>query len=105
LPGGSRLHTPVWIDGKAPRYWVVMAVALLLFSLSWVLIIHYLHSFATTKPDAMHSLSMMTGNHVQYYPRIVVWVAEYGLFVVMVWMFILALIMAFKRRMVLKENR
>jgi hypothetical protein len=105
LPGGSRLYEPVWVDGKAPRYWAVMAVALILFSVSWVLIIWYLQGFATTKPDALHSLSMMKGNHIQYYPPVVVWVAEYGLFVVMVWVFILALIVAFKRTMVLKGRR
>lgn len=79
-----------------------MAIGLLIFCLSCVLIIRYLPNFATTKPDATHSLAMMNGNHVQYYPPLAVWITEYGLFVVMVWTFILALIMAFKRTSVSK---
>jgi hypothetical protein len=105
LPGASSRFTYVWNEGKPPRYWVVLAVMLLIFVFFWVLTIHYLSSFARVKPDPMHSVSMMEGNVVRYYPPVVIWIAYYGLFIVMAWMFILAVIMAFKRTMVPRGKR
>ena len=103
MPGGGRPFTYVWVDGKAPRYWTVMAIALCVFVLCWFSIIGNLPRFATTKPDSIHSLSIMKGSFIQYYPPVVVWIAEYGLFMVMGWIFVLALIMAFKRTVVWKR--
>ena len=103
MPGAGRPFKYVWVDGKAPRYWTVMAIALCAFVLCWVSIISNLPRFAAAKPDTIHSYPMMgNGSSIHYYPSVVVWIAEYGLFIVVAWMFVLALIMAFKRTMVWK---
>jgi hypothetical protein len=80
-----------------------MATALCVFVFLWISIISNLRRFATTEPDRIHSFSIMNGNRIHYYPPVVVWIAEYGLFIVMAWLFILALVMAFKRTMVWKK--
>ncbi len=74
MPGASHQYTHVWDEGKPPRYWVLLGVTLLGFVLFWILTIHYFSSFAQTKPDSIHSVSMMEGNVVRYYPPVVIWV-------------------------------
>jgi hypothetical protein len=99
MPGG-RVYKFVWVDGKPPRYWTICAIALLLFALGWLTLAHFFLRFGLTHPDAMHSSSRVFDDKVYYFPAAVLWLHDYGLFVVMAWMFVLALIMAFHRRMV-----
>jgi len=100
VPGGTRAYKFVWVNGKPPRYWTILAIALLLFSLFWVMLAHFFWRFGLTHSDALHSSSRFFDDKVYYFPAVVLWLHDYGLFVVMAWMFVLAVIMAFYRRMV-----
>jgi hypothetical protein len=102
LPGGSRTHIHVWDEGKPPRYWVVLAILLLCFVLFWLLTVFFLPNAGSVKPDNLHSVPSFVGNRMEFFPVPLVWVADYGLFAVMVWLFLLGLIMAVKRTSVPK---
>lgn len=90
---------------KRPRYWVALAVALLVFLVIWIVVVRCLPRFASTAPDAIHSVSLLKGNSIQYHPLVSIWIADYGLFFMMALLFILALITAFKRTAILKGKR
>src|SRR5208282_5168436 len=97
LPGGSRASIHVWDEGKPPRYWVVLAILLLCFVAFWLLTVYFLPNAASAKPDNLHTVPRFVGNRIEFFPVLLVWVVDYGLFVVMVWLFLLGLIMAVKR--------
>ena len=97
MPGGYRAFNYVWDGGKPPRYWVVLVILLFCFLLVWLLTVHFLPSTSSIKSDNLHSVPRFAGNRIEFYPPVLVWVADYGLFVMMVWLFLLGLIMAFKR--------
>jgi hypothetical protein len=97
LPGGSRVFIYVREEGKPPRYWVVLAILLLCFVLLWLLTVYFLPKASSAKPDNLHSVPRFVGNRIEFFPGLLVWIVDYGLFVVMVWVFPLGLIMAVKR--------
>ena len=100
LPGGSRYFKLVWTAGKPPKYWVVLASTFLAFCLGWVTLEILFWRFGQTVHDSIHSSSRLYDGKVYYFPPIVLWLHDFGLFVVMAWMFVLAAIMAFYRKMV-----
>jgi uncharacterized membrane protein YhaH (DUF805 family) len=102
LPGGPRVNIHVWEEGRPPRYWVVFAILLLCFVAFWLLTVYFLPSASSAKPDNLHSVPRFVGNRIEFFPAVLVWVVDYGLFVVMVWLFLLGLIMAVKRTSVPK---
>jgi hypothetical protein len=102
VPGGSRIKV-VWVDGKPPRYWVILGLTFLSFCLFWLMLELFFWRFGQAHPDGVYSSSRLGGDKVRYLPAIVLWLHDYGLFVVMAWMFVLAVIMAFYRKMVPRE--
>ena len=102
MPGFGRIKV-VWVDGKPPRYWVFLGLAFLSFSLVWLMLELLFWRFGQTHPDGMHSSSRLLSEKVYYFPAIVLWLHDYGLFVEMAWMFVLGVIMAFYRKMVPRD--
>jgi hypothetical protein len=104
LPGGSRHHKFVWADGKPPKYWVILATAFLAFCFIWVLLVVFFWRFGQAVPDSMHSSARLFDGKIYYFPAFVLWLRDFGLLIVMAWMFILAVIMAFYRIMVPRDS-
>jgi hypothetical protein len=103
LPGGSRIKY-VWVDGKPPKYWVILGVAFLVYCAVWILLVVFFWRFARSAPDALHFSSRMYNNKIYYFPSFVMWLHDFGLFIVMGWMFVLAAIMALYRKMVPRDS-
>jgi hypothetical protein len=104
LPGGSRYYKYVWTDGKPPKYWVVLGIVFLAFCIVWVMLEIFFWRFGQPVPDSIHSASRLYDGKLYYFPTIVLWLHDFGLFVVMAWMFVLAAIMAFYRKMVPRNS-
>jgi hypothetical protein len=104
MPGGSRNHRFVWIDGKPPRYWVVLGILFLVFVLLWILALINFERFGRPAPDSFHSTAVLEDTGIRFYPPFLFWLVYLGLFVVMAWMFGLGVIMAFKRKIVYEDN-
>jgi hypothetical protein len=103
LPGGARMKV-VWIDGKPPKYWVLLGRAFLAFCFVWVMVAIFFRRFGQTVPDSFHSSSRLYDGKLYYFPPIVLLLHDFGSFVVMAWMFVLAVIMAFYRKMVPRDS-
>ncbi len=99
MPGASQIKV-VWIHGKPPKYWVILGVAFLAFCAAWILLALSFWRFARSASDAMHTSSRMYNNKIYYFPSFVLWLHDFGLFIVMGWMFVLGAIMVFYRKMV-----
>ena len=104
MPGGGAPYKVVWIDGRPPKYWVFLGGAFLAFCLAWVILVMLFWRFGQTVPDSIHTSSRFYDGKLYYFPPIVLWLHDCGLFVVMAWMFILAAIMAFYRKMVPRDS-
>ncbi len=102
MPGCGRIKV-VWVDGKPPRYWVILGLTFLSFCLVWLMLDHFFRRFGLTHPDTLHSSSRLFDGKVYYFPAMILWLHDYGLFVMMAWMFVLAVIMSFYRRMVPRD--
>src|SRR6266567_2768667 len=89
---------------EAAKYWVVLGSAFLAFCFAWVLLEIFFSRFRQTVPDSIHSSSRLYEGKLYYFPTIVLWFHDFGLFVVMAWMFVLAAIMAFYRKMVPRNS-
>src|SRR5216684_3582526 len=103
LPGGAR-YKVVWIDGKPPKYWVLLGRAFLAFCVVWVMLEILFWRFGQTVQDSIHSSSRLYHGKLYYFPPIVLWLRDFGLFIMMAWMFVLAVIMAFYRKMVPRNS-
>jgi hypothetical protein len=99
MPGGARIKT-AWVDGKPPRYWTVFGIALLLFVCLWVFAALNIRRFGRPTPGSFHSVAMLEGGSIRFYPAILFRLATRGLVIVMVWTFVLGVVMAFKRKIV-----
>lgn len=104
LPGGSRHYKLVWTDGKPPKYWVVLGSAFLAFCFVWVALEVFFRRLGQTAPDSVHSTSRFYDGKLYYFPPIVLWLHDFGLFVVIAWMFVLAAIAAFYRKMIPRNS-
>ena len=104
LPGGGAPYKVVWVDGKPPKYWVLLGRAFLAFCLVWVMLQIFFWRFGQTSPDFIHSSSRLYDGKLYYFPPIVLWLHDFGLFIVMAWMFVLAVIIAFYRKMVPRNS-
>jgi len=104
LPGGGRYHKFVWTGGKPPKYWVALGSAFLVFCLVWVMVEIFFWRLGQPSPDSIHSSSRLYDGKLYYFPTIVLWLHDFGLFVVMAWMFVLVAIMAFYRKMVPRNS-
>jgi hypothetical protein len=104
LPGGSRYFKVVWTGGKPPRYWVILSIPFLAFCLVWVLFKVFFWRFGQNMPDSMHSSARFFYGRIYYFPALVLWMHDFGLFVVMAWIFVLGVIMAFYRKMVPRDS-
>ncbi len=104
LPGGSRYYKFVWIDGKPPKFWVVLGSGFLAFCFAWVMLEIFFWRFSQAVPDSMHSSPRLYDGKLYYFPTTVLWLHDFGLFVVMACMFILAAIMAFYRKLVPRNS-
>jgi hypothetical protein len=100
LPGGRRYYKFVWTDGKPPKYWVALGSAFLAFSFAWVMLEIFFWRLGQTAPDSIHSSFRLHEGKLYHFPTLVLWLQDFGLFVVMAWMFVLAAIMAFYRKLV-----
>ena len=103
MPGGAR-YKVVWIDGKPPKYWVLLGRAFLAFCVVWVMLEILFWRFGQTVQDSIHSSSRLYHGKLYYFPPIVLWLHDFGLFIMMAWMFVLAVIMAFYRKMVPRNS-
>ena len=104
LPGVGGHIKFVWTDGKPPKYWVFLCGAFLVFCLAWVTLAIFFSRFGQVVPDSMHSASRLYDGKLYYFPTFVLWLYDFGLFIVMVWMFVLVAIMAFYRKMVPRDS-
>ncbi len=117
MPGGGRYHKFVWTGGKPPKYWVALGSAFLVFCLVWVMVEIFFWRLGQPSmveilfwrlgqpsPDSIHSSSRLYDGKLYYFPTIVLWLHDFGLFVVMAWMFVLAAIMAFHRKVVPRNS-
>jgi hypothetical protein len=97
MVGGTRSHKFVWVDGKPPRYWVCLAILFLAFVLLWILAVATFERFGRPTPDSFHSVAALEDSGLKFYPPVVFLLVYRGLFVIMAWLFVLGLIMAFNR--------
>ena len=104
MPGGRRTHDYVWTDGKPPRAWVICGLLLLVFVGFWILLLVNGDRFESPVRDRFHSLAVMHDSRVVFYPAALFWFVNYGLFVIMGWMFILGVVMAIKRKAVPRRD-
>jgi hypothetical protein len=100
VPGLRRSFKYVWIEGRPPRYFVQLGIGLMGFVCVWSLLAVFGGKLAVSNPDGFHRTPFPYHGSVVYFPPGVVWLVYHGLFVVMGWLFLLGLIMAFKREAV-----
>jgi hypothetical protein len=100
VPGSRRSFKYVWVDGKPPRYFVGLGIGLLAFVCIWLGLLILGDRFAVSAPDTLHRAPLLRHGRVVYLPPGVVWLVYQGLFVVMGWLLLLGIVMAFKRQAV-----
>jgi hypothetical protein len=83
----------------------MLALGLLLLVWVWIWLAYSAQDFAKSQPDAVHMVSRTVGSRIYYYPRVILWIRDYGLFVIMAWTFILGVIMASKRSAIRRGAR
>ena len=99
MPGGTRIKV-VWVNGKPPKYLVILNCLTVVLSLVWLLVLMSFGRFGQIVPDALHSSARFYQGKIYYFPSSVLWFHDFGWFAIFALVSIVAVATSFYRKMV-----